>query len=93
MFSKLGADLPITTQILIGMSDFFIHQVVLASGYCIGNWLCHCEGTVYRKRAKKWDKLKMKLPVIGTVVERSLLARFSRSFSDMLASVFPLLKL
>ena len=48
----------------------------------------------YRMQTKtarqRWDRLKLKIPAIGSVVERSLLARFCRSFSVMLNAGVPL---
>jgi MSHA biogenesis protein MshG len=38
----------------------------------------------------KWDKLKLRLPIVGSIFERTLLGRFSRSFSMMLVAGVPL---
>jgi MSHA biogenesis protein MshG len=37
-----------------------------------------------------WDKTRLRLPVVGSVIERSLLARFSRSFAMMVGAGVPL---
>ena len=37
-----------------------------------------------------WDRVKLRLPVMGSIIDRSLLGRFSRSFSLMLQSGVPL---
>ena len=90
MFAKFNAELPWTTQVLLGTSSFFVNYwpimlgllVVVVVGIKV--WLNTTKG------AYLWDKWKLRLPVVGSVIERSLLARFSRSFSMMLSSGVPL---
>jgi MSHA biogenesis protein MshG len=90
MFAKFNAELPWTTQVLLGTSSFFVNYwpimlgllVVVVVGIKV--WLNTTKGSYL------WDKWKLRLPVVGSVIERSLLARFSRSFSMMLSSGVPL---
>jgi MSHA biogenesis protein MshG len=90
MFEKFDTELPLMTRILLGMSDFFIHQwyvmvgVILVCFFIIKNYKDTQAGRV------KWDYWKLKLPIIGDIVERSLLGRFSRSFALMLNAGIPL---
>ena len=90
MFRKLGADLPLMTKILINMSDFFIHQWYILVGGIVALVFLIKRTLSTESGAMQWDRAKTRLPVVGTIVERSLLARFSRSFSTMLASGIPL---
>ena len=39
-----------------------------------------------------WDEKKLKFPLIGSILERIALARFSRSFAMMLKAGVPILK-
>lgn len=90
LFARLGSDLPITTQILIASSSFFInywpHMLFLSLAIYIGlvQYLKTEDGK-YR-----WDKLKIKLPIVGTVIERSILARFSHNFAIILKAGVPM---
>lgn len=90
MFEKFDAELPLMTRFLLGMSDFFINKwpIMLISIVVI------VYGTIrYLKTTKgryKWDRLKVRLPIIGSILERTLLGRFARSFSMMLISGVPL---
>lgn len=90
MFDKFGTDLPLMTKILLGTSDFFINQWYVL----VGLLLVLIAITKQYKNTQvgriKWDHLKITMPVIGPIIERSLLARFSRSFSMMLRSGVPL---
>lgn len=38
----------------------------------------------------QWDRYKIKLPFVGSIIERSLLARFSRSFAMILDAGVPM---
>ncbi|MFS1702107.1 type II secretion system F family protein [Alteromonas sp. AMM-1] len=90
MFSKFGAELPLMTRFLLGMSDFFVNQWMFLVGgvlllvFSVRHYLNTPEGLL------NWDRRKLRMPVIGSVLERSLLARFCRSFSMMLQAGLPL---
>lgn len=84
MFAKFGVDLPITTRILIGTSKFFVNYwmymaaAVIAAPFVI-------RYALKRPRIRfVWDHIKLKLPVLGSIIDRALLGRFCRSFSLML---------
>ncbi len=90
MFHKFNAELPLMTRALIGTSDFVINQwywillVLGTAAYGLYRYLASPEGRY------KWDRQKLRLPVIGSIFNRSLLGRFSRSFSMMLRSGIPM---
>jgi MSHA biogenesis protein MshG len=90
MFAKLGADLPIATKILISSSNFFLNywpHMLVASIFAffgIRHYL-KTERGMYL-----WDRLKTKLPIVGSIIERSILSRFSHSFSIVLKAGVPL---
>jgi MSHA biogenesis protein MshG len=90
MFAKLGADLPLTTKILIATSNFFVNywqlmiMAMVGAGIVLRGYLKTKDGE-YR-----WDYLKMRLPLVGSIIERSLLARFSRSFAMILDAGVPM---
>ena len=90
MYSKFGVDLPITTRILIATSNIFVNYwpymlaVVVAVPFIIKN-------AMKKESVKvKWDQYKLKIPVIGNILNMALLGRFCRSFSLMLQSGVPL---
>ena len=90
MFAKFNAELPWTTQVLLATSSFFVNYwsyllaIIVAAISSIKMWLDTKNGSYL------WDKWKLHIPVIGSVIERSLLARFSRSFAMMLSAGVPL---
>lgn len=90
MFRKLGADLPIATKILINTSDFFVNYwqllmiAIVAAVMMIRSYVATDLGKYH------WDRYKMRLPFVGSIIERSLLGRFSRSFSMILDAGVPM---
>jgi len=90
MFAKLHAEEPWATKVLIATSSLFVNywgwMLLLLVLVIVGVkfWLKSDKGGYH------WDKWKLKLPIIGSIIERSLLARFSRSFSMMLTAGIPL---
>ncbi|EJV0370849.1 type II secretion system F family protein [Vibrio vulnificus] len=90
MFNRFGVDLPLPTKILIGMSNFFVNYWMLLAGLIVGlifgfkAWVATADGR------ERWDKWRLKLPVVGGVVNRAQLSRFSRTFALMLQAGVPL---
>ncbi len=91
IFTKFHATLPLLTQILLATSDFAVHYwwVVLAM---IG-------GVVYAfKRYTRqpsgryvWDRFKLRIPIMGSIIKKATLARFCRSFAMASESGVPLM--
>jgi len=90
MFAKFGAELPLATRMLIGSSNFFVHYwphlfvTLIASVFGVRYYLTTEKGQ-YR-----WDRRKIKLPIIGSVIERSILSRFTHSFAIVLRAGVPM---
>ncbi|MFQ5503492.1 MAG: type II secretion system F family protein [Planctomycetota bacterium] len=86
MMSSRGKDLPMITQVLIDVSDFFVQYWVLV---CLGiaalsmifNWL-----TRKGRGRLIWDTFKLKLPVFGDLMLKQSVARFSTTFATLLRS-------
>ena len=90
MFAKFGVDLPLTTRILIGTSNFFVQYWPIMAGVAVALPIL-IRWSLNKKSVRlAWDRVKLRLPVMGSIIDRSLLGRFSRSFSLMLQSGVPL---
>lgn len=90
LFSTFGAELPLPTRILIGISDFFVDYwlyllVIIAA---VVAWVYHYVRTPDGSRV--WGRKKLRLIVIGDIIERASLARYARSFGLMLNAGLPL---
>ena len=90
MFSEFGADLPIVTKILIATSNFVVNFWY----YIIVGSIVGAGAAVYYLRtepgAMMWGQRKLRLPIVGDLIERASMARYSRSFGLMLKSGVPI---
>jgi MSHA biogenesis protein MshG len=90
VFAKLGADLPVPTKILMATSSFFINYwwlvLVMIAGaiYAFKTWIKTDKGHY------EWDRMKLRMPVVGALFEKVTLSRFSRNFAMMLGSGLPI---
>ena len=93
LFTGFGADLPAFTQFVVGLSEVFQKWwwfVFLVVG--IGTFLmfrAHKRSLTFRRR---FDKVMLKVPVIGEIVQKSSIARFARTLSTMFAAGVPLVE-
>ena len=92
VFKQLGADLPITTKILIATSEFTVNYwwiiltIIFVTGFSWYQYVRTPDGELF------WDRLKLRLPLVGHIFERITLGRFTRPFAMMLDSGVPLLQ-
>lgn len=86
IFQASNVQLPITTRVLMGASNFLLGYwwslIVLIIGIVVGYRFAI---RVPRVRATV-DLLKIRLPIIGPIFNKTYLSRFSRSLSTLLAS-------
>jgi len=92
MFEQLGSELPLPTQILVGISGAMpiILPVLLVLVIGAVVWW-RFNGRKDRVRAIV-DPIRLRLPVFGPLATRIAIARFSRNFASMLASGVPILR-
>jgi MSHA biogenesis protein MshG len=89
VYAGFKADLPILTRVLIGFSDFMVNYwwaMLITIAAAVVAFLRYTASTDGRL---KWDRLKMRLPIAGTIVTKATLARFARSLSLALRSGLP----
>ncbi|MCG3748170.1 type II secretion system F family protein [Vibrio cincinnatiensis] len=90
MFNRFGVELPLPTRVLIGMSNFFVNYWMAIIGAIVGGIFAFRSWLGTPKGREKWDKFRLRMPIVGGIVNRAQLARFSRTFSLMLKSGVPL---
>jgi type IV pilus assembly protein PilC len=85
-FEGLGVQLPLPTRVLIGSSDFLINNTLLTISVLLA--LGAGAMVFYRSANGKrlFDKLFLKLPVIGTIVQEVQAARSARTLSSLLSA-------
>ena len=93
LFSSFGADLPMPTLVVMAMSEFFVQYWWAIFGSLGGGiWLFFYTWKRSRKMQKVMDRLMLKLPIFGAVLEKGVLARWARTLSTMFAAGVPLVE-
>lgn len=90
MFSRFHAELPWATRFLLASSNMFLNYWGLMLAVLIGGiwglklYLASPQGSY------QWSYWKLRLPLMGSIIKRATLGRFSRSFAMMLKAGVPL---
>ena len=93
VFSSFGADLPAPTLFVIGMSEFFVEWWWLIFGVVGGGAYFAMQAWKRNERVQQFmDRLMLKVPVFGALVEKSVVARWTRTLSTMFAAGVPLVE-
>ena len=86
-----GAELPLPTRIVLGVSnafrDFWYLMVIVGVAGFAGfqSWRQTNEGKI------KWDKIRLKIPLMGSIQNKIIVNRFARNLGILLDSNVPLL--
>ncbi|MDH3314793.1 MAG: type II secretion system F family protein [Gammaproteobacteria bacterium] len=93
LFRDFGADLPSMTQMVINMSDFVVANVgilfVGVVGGVVGLVQLHKRSVPFQHLIQR---LSLKVPVFGVIIEKATIARFARTLSTMFAAGVPLVE-
>lgn len=93
VFTSFGADLPAPTLVVIAMSEFFVKFWWLIFGGLGGGFYFFMQAWQRNKKVQIFmDKLMLKLPIFGVLVEKSSIARWTRTLSTMFAAGVPLVE-
>ncbi len=93
VFAGFGADLPAPTMIVIAMSDFFVEFWYIVLGIPI--LAIAVVGWLYKRSPTMQiavDRMVLKLPVVGPIIRKATVARWTRTLSTMFAAGVPLVE-
>jgi len=93
LYKGFGADLPAFTQFVIGVSKFVQHDgifLAIVIGCAIFAF------TYFKKRSRAMreflDRLALKVPIIGPILNKAAIARYARTLSTMFSAGVPLVE-
>lgn len=92
VFKKLGENLPLPTQILVATSEFTVNYwwvILIVVGMFVAalmSWKKTEQGGL------RWDQFKLRIPIIGSILNKIALSRFTRSFAMMAESGVPIVQ-
>lgn len=92
MFSDMGGKLPLPTQILVSVSEgargwpgLVVLVSVIAVSVVFRWWIGTESGRLI------WDGIKLRMPIVGPLVRKQALARFTRTFGTLVSAGVPIL--
>ncbi|MEQ1662619.1 MAG: type II secretion system F family protein [Thiobacillus sp.] len=93
LFSSFGADLPAPTMVVMAMSDFFVEWWWAIFGVIGGGIYALLQAWKRSRKVQKFmDRVMLKLPIFGAVIEKATIARWTRTLATMFAAGVPLVE-
>ncbi|MFP5380753.1 MAG: type II secretion system F family protein [Gammaproteobacteria bacterium] len=93
LFTSFGADLPGPTLVVMAISDFFVQWWWAIFGMIGGGIYAFLQAwRRSRKVQMVMDRVMLKLPIFGPVIEKATIARWTRTLSTMFAAGVPLVE-
>ncbi|MDD5295661.1 MAG: type II secretion system F family protein [Rhodocyclaceae bacterium] len=90
VYASFNAELPLMTRILVAFSNFMVAwwHAMVGGGFLA--WMGFKRYTKDGPGRLAWDRIKLKIPIIGKVIHKATLSRFARSFALGLTSGVPI---
>ncbi|MBL7154933.1 MAG: type II secretion system F family protein [Candidatus Portnoybacteria bacterium] len=92
VFTEFNMELPLSTQIIIGLSNFLKNHLFLGLIILIGLIVLLRFGLKNKKVKRVLDKIYLHLPILGSLVQKINSARFARTLSSLVDSGLAIVK-
>ncbi len=93
VFSSFGADLPAPTLFVMAVSEFFVSYWWLIFGVTGGGLYFFFQAWKRNERVQRvMDRLLLRVPIFGALIEKSCVARWTRTLATMFAAGVPLVE-
>ena len=86
MFAGLGAELPAPTQFILSLSGFLRANILTGLGLLVALIIAYKYYSKTQSGRLNIDRVKLKLPLLGDLIRKSVIARFSRTLSTLISS-------
>src|SRR3954453_6361531 len=87
IFKDFGGDLPSITKVTVMMSHFVTGQWYIGVALTVATIFAFKKWKNSEKGREQWDRFKLRVPFkIGDIVQKVALARFSRTYSALIAA-------
>jgi len=93
LFQGFGADLPAFTQFVINISNAVRHYgILIAAAVGAAGWTFFYFKKRSRKMREVLDRISLKVPIIGPILNKAAIARYARTLATMFAAGVPLVE-
>jgi type II secretory pathway component PulF len=92
VFEGVTVELPLSTRILISMSNYFLYfwwlNLLFLGVIGVGIWF------YIKSEAGRWqiDKLKLRVPIFSSIYQKIVMARFSQTLSTLIRGGIPIVR-
>ena len=91
MFKSFGAELPAITQFVVGISEWMQEYWLIVIASVAGSIYAFKQAKLRSQEFRAWvDRVSLKLPIVGAIIEKSSIARFARVLSTTFSAGVPL---
>ena len=87
-----GAQLPAFTRVVLGISEVIKDHIVVALAVAVVLWICLMLIGRTKGGRRVYDKIKLKAPVLGPVISKVAISRFTRTLGTLVSSGVPILQ-
>ena len=93
IFNDFGGELPAITKFTVSLSNLMTQRWYLLIAFVVGSIYAFKKWKATDKGREQWDRFKLRIPwKIGDIVQKVCLARFSRTYSALIAAGVPMLQ-
>jgi type IV pilus assembly protein PilC len=93
VFASFGADLPAPTLFVMSISEFFVQYWWLIFGVLGGGFYFFMQAWQRSPKVQRvMDRILLKIPVFGPLIDKSCVARWTRTLATMFAAGVPLVE-
>ncbi len=91
MFSSMGKELPALTAFMVELSDDAINNFPSIVGGLVGFIVAFKIFVYFERGAYLFDKFLLNMPVIGDILKKAAVAKFTRTLGTLISSGVPIL--
>jgi type IV pilus assembly protein PilC len=93
IFKDFGGDLPAITKVTVALSHLVTKQWYIGLAVIVASIVAFKKWKATERGREQWDRFKLRVPwKIGDIVQKVALARFSRTYSALIAAGVPMLQ-
>lgn len=92
MYTDFGAELPMATKILMGISSFMVTFWWVMIGIVVGGVFLFRKWVATKPGRRAYDRLLLKIPIMGVLIQKIALTEFARTLALLLSAGISLLQ-
>ncbi len=92
IFENAGAPIPLPMKIMLGMSSILTNYWWLFIAVGLGSWYWFRHYLTTQEGRLSWDRRLLTVPLLGSVLQKAEVSRFSRTLGTLLRSAVPLIQ-